>query len=81
MRVVKEMPGERYNITIYSWNNKLLIKVEQGPFEQTYKISEMDLLPGVDLSEVVMENSFLEKVEARFKEMEADFNQLIGDYV
>ncbi|MEL6562312.1 MAG: hypothetical protein AAFQ94_29335 [Bacteroidota bacterium] len=81
MRVVKEIPGERYNITIYSWNNKLLIKVEQGAFEQTYKISEMDLLPGVDLSEVVMENSFLEKVEGRFKEMEADFNQLIGDYV
>lgn len=81
MRVVKELPGERYNITIYSWNNKLLVKVEQGALEQTYKISEMDLLPGVDLSEVVMEKSFLEKVEARFKEMEADFNQLIGDYV
>lgn len=81
MRVVKEIPGERYNITIYSWSNKLLIKVEQGAFEQTYKISEMDLLPGVDMAEVVMEKSFLEKVEGRFKEMQDDFNQLVGDYV
>lgn len=81
MRIVKEIPGNDYNITIYSWNNKLLVKIEQGPFEQTYKISEMDLLPGTDLSEIVMNETFLKKVEARFGEMEKDFNLLIGDYV
>lgn len=81
MRVVKEIPGDRYNITIYSWNNKLLVKVEQGPFEQTFKVSEMDLLPGADLSEIVMKEGFLKNVEARFRDMEEDFNQLLEDYV
>ena len=81
MRVVQEIPGEHYNTTIYSWNNRLLIKFEAGPLEQTYKVSELDLLPGTDLAAVVADPDFSKKIVKRFTEMDQDFGQLISEYI
>ncbi|MGB3468278.1 MAG: hypothetical protein WBA74_23535 [Cyclobacteriaceae bacterium] len=81
MRVVKEIPGDRYNTTIYSWNNKYLVKIEQGNYEQTFKVNEMDLLPGTDISEIVADEVFLKKVEDRFRDMDEDFGLLLQDHV
>lgn len=81
MRVVQEIPGAEYNTTIYSWNNKMIIKFETGPYEQTYKISELDLMPGTDLGAVVAEPQFKEQILQRFKEMDQDFGQLMSDHV
>ncbi len=44
MRVVREITGKPCKITVFSWNEKYLIKLEYGPFEQTYKVSMMDYL-------------------------------------
>ncbi|MCR9252143.1 MAG: hypothetical protein NXI20_17080 [bacterium] len=76
MRVVKEIPGDQYNLTIYSWNNKYLLKFEQGSFEQTYKISEFDVLVESDL-DVIVSDAFVEKVIKRFEEMNADFSEAV----
>ncbi len=81
MRVVKEIPGDAYNISIFSWNGKYLIKFEQGFFEQTYKVNELDLLPGTDLPEILKNKKFLSNIERRFEEMSSDFHELIADYV
>ncbi|MEL7145582.1 MAG: hypothetical protein AAFO69_04370 [Bacteroidota bacterium] len=81
MRVVKEIPGVEYNTTIYSWNNKFIIKFESGPYEQTYKISELDLLPGTDLGDVVADPGFKTRVIGRFEEMDKDFGGLMSDFV
>jgi len=81
MRVVKEIPGEKFNISIYSWNGKFLIKFEQGFFEQTYKVNELDLLPNVELPDVLKNEVFLMKVEQRFDEMASDFSNLMEDYI
>src|SRR4051812_23403732 len=43
MRVVGEIPHSDCKITIFHWNNRYLIKLERGPFEQTFKIQEYDL--------------------------------------
>lgn len=76
MRVVKEIPGDQYNLTIYSWNNKYLLKFEQGSFEQTYKISEFDVLMESDL-DVIVSDAFVEKVIKRFEEMNTDFYEAV----
>jgi len=68
MRVIDEKSIGDLRVTIFSWNNKYIFKYELGPFEQTYKVSESDILDEKSL------NSFLEKeftdfVLEKFKEM------------
>jgi hypothetical protein len=68
MRVVKEIPNRACKITIYSWNNKYLIKLEQGMLEQTYKIPELDLTSEDELLEI-LDEEFLAKAVSIFNEM------------
>ncbi|MBN7816074.1 hypothetical protein [Algoriphagus pacificus] len=72
MRVVKEFTQEEIRISIFSWNNKYILKFEFGPLEQTFKASEMDILEEVDL-EAFWKGEFFEKVKERFKEMGQTF--------
>jgi NADP-dependent 3-hydroxy acid dehydrogenase YdfG len=76
MRVVKELLKEGIRITVFSWNNKYLIKFEEGLTEQTFKVSEYDVLEEQDLDKF-QEGEFFEKVKKRFEEMQASLqNQL-----
>ncbi|WP_317172155.1 hypothetical protein [Hymenobacter sp. BRD67] len=43
MRHVADIPFPQVKITLLAWNGKYLLKLEQGPLEQTYKVSELDL--------------------------------------
>lgn len=72
MRVVKEMVREEIRVSIFSWNNKYIIKYELGPMEQTFKLSEMDVLDEADL-EVFFEGDFFQEVKGRFDEMGKSF--------
>jgi len=72
MRVVKEFTQEEIRISIFSWNNKYIIKFEFGPLEQTFKASEMDILEENDL-EAFLKGDFFEKVKQRFQEMGKTF--------
>lgn len=58
MRVVREFSKDGIRLSIFSWNNKYLVKYELGPMEQTFKIPEMDVLDEADL-EVFFEGDFL----------------------
>lgn len=68
MRIVGEIPHEECKITIYYWNNKYLIKLEKGPLEQTFKISEFDVTSEDEVRELLTEE-FMEKALRRFDEM------------
>ena len=68
MRVVKEVPHPSCKITVFSWNQKYLIKLEQGDFEQTYKVSEFDILEQ-ELDEILSE-SFVSEALERFNDMQ-----------
>lgn len=72
MRVVKEFIKEDIRISVFSWNNKFILKYEFGPMEQTFKISELDILEEADL-DFFLEGEFLEKVKLRFGEMGDSF--------
>ena len=76
MRVVKEFTVEEIRVSIFSWNNKYLIKFESGPLEQTYKVPEMEVLDEADL-DGFCEGLFFEGVKNRFKEMgQSLYNQM-----
>ena len=72
MRVVKELIREEVRISIFSWNNKYILKFELGPMEQTFKLSETDVLEEQDLDQF-FEGEFFEKVKSRFDEMGKTF--------
>lgn len=74
MRIVKDIPHPRFKITVYSWNAKYIIKIEDAHLEQVYKIDEHQI-SGLDELESMMSTPFLLKVLKRFSEMGDDFNE------
>lgn len=72
MRIVEEVPHNQFKITIFSWNNKYIVKIEIGQFEQVYKINESDVM-GTDDIKSMLDDAFLSKVMNRFVEMRSDF--------
>jgi hypothetical protein len=72
MRVVKEFVQEEIRISVFSWNNKYILKYELGPMEQTFKVSEMDVLEESDL-ESFWSGEFFDQVKIRFTEMGNSF--------
>lgn len=68
MRVVKEISHPACKITVFSWNQKYLIKLEQGDFEQTFKVSELDILEE-ELDEILSEG-FVNLALQRFRDMQ-----------
>jgi hypothetical protein len=79
MRVVKELNREEIRVSIFSWNNKYIIKFELGPMEQTFKLSEMDVLEESDL-ESFLEGDFFEGVKVRFREMGSSFKKELENF-
>ena len=68
MRVVKEVTLGEIRVSIFSWNSKYIFKYELGPMEQTFKVSETDILEDSEL-DGFLGGDFLEEVQQRFKEM------------
>lgn len=68
MRVISEIPHPTVKITVFAWNGKYIIKLERGPFEQTFKISEMDVMNEADIPKM-LDEAFITSALQRFSEM------------
>ena len=77
MRVVKEETRGEIRVSIFSWNSKYIFKYELGPMEQTFKVSETDILEESEL-ESFLDGEFLEEVKQRFEEMGVSLLKKIG---
>ncbi len=73
MRVVEEISHPGCKITIFSWNQKYILKLERGQYEQTYKLKESDVM-GLDDVKGMLNDTFLESCAKRFVEMSQDFS-------
>ena len=76
MRVVGEIPHPECKITIFSWNNRYLIKLELGLLEQTFKINQFDINGEAELFSIV-DDSFVQKAIARFEDMGRSLKEAI----
>lgn len=74
MRVVGEISHPECKITIFAWNNRYLIKLEQGLLEQTFKVNEYDVTSEAELYRIVDE-AFLEEAMQRFAGMSESLRQ------
>jgi hypothetical protein len=68
MRVVGEIPHSDCKITIFAWNNRYLIKLEQGLLEQTFKVNEYDVSSEAELYKII-DQSFIQEAVNRFSAM------------
>ncbi len=73
MRIIAELPRPDCKITIFSLNMKFIVKFEKGSFEQTYKLSELDTIDGVNSVFEILDEEFISTVIARFDEMKSNF--------
>lgn len=72
MRLVKDIPHERYKIQVFQYNGKYIVKIELGQFEQTYKIGETDVF-GLEDVERMISKELLSNSLKRFVEMRSDW--------
>lgn len=72
MRFVQDIPHAQFRIGLYAWNGKYIVKIEAGPYEQTYKVSEMDLL-NPEAVPTMLDEAFLTQVARRFQDMDTDW--------
>lgn len=76
MRFVQDIPHPLFRIGLYAWNGKYIVKIDAGPYEQTYKINELDCA-GLESVPAMLDAPFLERVAQRFREMDNDWQQTI----
>ena len=68
MRIVTEIAHPEIKITIFHWNNRYLIKLEAGLFEQTYKVQEYDVNSEEEVKKLV-NDEFIRSAIDRFNQM------------
>ncbi|GAA0893175.1 hypothetical protein GCM10009122_28540 [Fulvivirga kasyanovii] len=71
MRVIGEIPHASCKITIFHWNGKYIVKLEQGLLEQSYKIDETEIIDPDEIKNVLNEE-FMQSVLKRFRDMHVD---------
>ena len=74
MRLVKDIPHEKYKIQLFQYNGKYILKIELGQFEQTYKIGETDVY-GVEDVEKMITPQLLKNSLTRFVDMRTDWGE------
>lgn len=68
MRVIATIPHPSIRISIFSMNDKYIVKLEAGPMEQTFKFTE-DEVKGVEDIKKILDDEFMNKALERFNEM------------
>lgn len=72
MRYIKDITSNRFKIGLYQWNNKYIIKIENGMYEQTYKIDQYEVENEEEI-EKCMDSTFLDAVAHTFDSMQQQF--------
>lgn len=68
MRVVDTIPHPQIRISIFSMNEKYLVKFEAGPYEQTYKFAHEDV-EGIAEIKVKVDEKLLDEIASVFRKM------------
>jgi len=77
MRILKEttLPSG-LKASLFSWNGKYILKLENGTLEQIYKINEVDVSGLAEVESLLQDSDFEQKVQAIFISMEENLERL-----
>ena len=76
MRQVGEIAHPECKITIFSWNNRYLVKFEQGYLEQTFKIDQFDVAGDEELKKI-LDPEFIQSTLERFQSMGKSWHEAV----
>jgi hypothetical protein len=76
MRYLHDIPNPHFKIGLYAWNNRYILKIEAGIYEQIYKIDQTDVV-NPDALPTLLDERFLEQLTARFRQMAQDWSETI----
>lgn len=76
MRFVQDIPHPLFRIGLYAWNGKYILKIDAGPYEQTYKVSDTDVIEEADIL-TMLDEPFLQRIAERFRDMDTDWQATI----
>ncbi len=76
MRTIAEIHHPKCRISVFLWNQKYLVKLEQDGLEQTFKLNQFDVPDETKLKEMINEE-FIESAVKRFDEMRTDLIKII----
>ena len=76
MRQVGEIAHPECKITIFSWNNRYLVKFEQGYLEQTFKIDQFDVTGDEGLKKI-LDPEFIQSTLERFQMMGKSWGEAV----
>lgn len=68
MRVIREISHRNCKITLFAWNNRYLIKLEQGLLEQTFKVDQFNFEREEEVVRMV-DSDFVQQALHRFEDM------------
>jgi hypothetical protein len=74
MRLIKDIPHERFKIQLFNYNAKYIVKIELGQFEQSFKIGELDVDTLEDVERMITPE-LLKNSVTRFVEMRNDWEE------
>jgi len=77
MRIIKQFQKENFHVSIFQWNGKILLKLEQPLLEITYKWSELDLASHEDVEQLLENEEFIKNNIHRFNEMREELSRII----
>jgi len=72
MRIVDTIPHAEFRISILKMNDKWLLRIEAGPYEQVYKFTT-EMAANPDEIKLLANPEFLEQVKTQFDAMHAVF--------
>jgi hypothetical protein len=78
MRVLKNIPHPQCQITVFEWSGNYLLKLEQGPLEQTFKVRALDVTGPDDMEELLKDEAFMQAAFKRFDEMRDSFYEAMA---
>lgn len=77
MRILKELTlPSGLKVSLFSWNGKYLLKLENGFLEQTYKVNESDVSGQEEVEGLIQIPDFEAKALEIFRKMEENLEQL-----
>jgi hypothetical protein len=76
MKAIGGIQHPECKISLFDWNQKYLVKIEQGMCEQTFKVSHFDVADEAALRAAVTP-AFIEKALSRFASMHESINEIL----
>lgn len=78
MRLVEHIPHPKLTIQLFQWNDKYILKVEIGQFEQLYKVP-MQEASGADTVKSAVTPQFLEQCMVNFLAMRKNWEEALNE--